>query len=92
MVDVRNAGEVDLAPLAGAINIPLARLVDDRDTLDRSAPVVLVCAGGARSGIANSVLKGSGFTDVSDVLGGASALGADALCTLDPPGAVSDGS
>ena len=88
VVDVRNAGEIESAPLAGALNIPLARLVEDLDSLDRTSPVAIVCAGGARSGIANSVLKASGFTDVSDVLGGVSALGVDALCTLGTATAV----
>ncbi|MEO6988669.1 MAG: MBL fold metallo-hydrolase [Aquihabitans sp.] len=85
VIDVRNAGEVADAPLDGTVNIPLTRLVDNLDTLDRNSPVAIVCAGGARSGIANSVLKGFGFTDVSDVLGGTSALGIDAACTLGDP-------
>ena len=82
VIDVRNAGETQSAPLEGTVNIPMARLVEDIDAFDRNDPVVLVCAGGARSGIANSVLKSLGFTDVSDVLGGAAALGVDAACAL----------
>lgn len=85
VIDVRNAGEILSAPLDGAVNIPMARLVEDIDGFDRNDPVVLVCAGGARSGIANSVLKTLGFTDVSDVLGGAAALGVDAVCALSNP-------
>jgi rhodanese-related sulfurtransferase len=44
-------------------------------TLDHSQPTVVLCAGGARSAIASSVLLASGFRDVSDVLGGVNALG-----------------
>jgi glyoxylase-like metal-dependent hydrolase (beta-lactamase superfamily II)/rhodanese-related sulfurtransferase len=80
-VDVRNPGEVESAPLEGAVNIPLARLRDRVDELDRSNPVVLVCAGGARSAIASSILRAEGFEDVSDVLGGANALGIAPACS-----------
>jgi glyoxylase-like metal-dependent hydrolase (beta-lactamase superfamily II)/rhodanese-related sulfurtransferase len=81
VVDVRNAGEVDTAPLAGAVHIPLARLRHELGTLDPSQPTVVVCAGGARSAIASSVLRHAGFDDVSDVLGGVTALGVSASCT-----------
>ena len=74
LVDVRNPGEVASAPLPGARAIPLARLRDHVGQLDRGAPVVLFCAGGTRSAIANSLLRAAGFTDVSDVLGGAAAI------------------
>lgn len=74
LVDVRNPGEVHADPIEGSVNIPLARLRDRIDELDPSRPVVLVCAGGARSAIANSVLRAEGYADVSDVLGGAAAL------------------
>jgi rhodanese-related sulfurtransferase len=36
--------------------------------------VVTLCAGGYRSSIAASLLRANGFSDVSDVLGGYSAL------------------
>ena len=83
LVDVRNDGEVEAAPVRGAVSIPLARLRDRLDELDRARPVVAVCAGGARSAIASSVLRAAGFTDVSDVLGGANALGAGEGCVVD---------
>jgi len=74
LIDVRNPGEVTAQPVDGARNIPLARLRDSLGSVERDRPVVLLCAGGARSGVANSVLRAEGFGDVSDVLGGASAL------------------
>jgi hydroxyacylglutathione hydrolase len=81
LVDVRNPGEVATAPVAGARNVPLARLSANLDELRPEDPVVLVCAGGARSAVAASVLRAEGFTDVSDVLGGATALGASTACS-----------
>jgi rhodanese-related sulfurtransferase len=74
LVDVRNPGEVAVAPVPGARSLPLGGLRDHLDQLDRGAPVVLFCAGGTRSAIANSLLLGAGFADVSDVLGGATAI------------------
>ena len=75
LVDVRTGGEVAEAPVEGAVHLPLARLRERLGELDPSAPVVLVCAGGTRSAIASSVLRAEGFADVSDLLGGAAALG-----------------
>jgi glyoxylase-like metal-dependent hydrolase (beta-lactamase superfamily II)/rhodanese-related sulfurtransferase len=84
LVDVRNAGEVAAAPVRGARSIPLAELRRRANELDRDRPVVLLCASGNRSAIASSLLRGDGFTDVSDVLGGAAALGADTACPAPP--------
>lgn len=88
LVDVRNPGEVHAAPIDGAVNLPLAHLRARLDELDAARPVVLVCAGGARSAIASSVLLAEGFADVSDVLGGATALGVGAACSVAPTGSA----
>ncbi len=74
LVDVRNPAEVTAQPVEGARNVPLARLRDEMGSLDPHRPTVLLCAGGARSAVANSLLRSAGFTDVSDVLGGAAAI------------------
>jgi hydroxyacylglutathione hydrolase len=81
LIDVRNPGEVHAAPIDGARTIPLAHLRTRLGELDPARPVVLVCAGGARSAIASSLLRSQGFADVSDVLGGAAALGASGSCS-----------
>jgi rhodanese-related sulfurtransferase len=80
-VDVRGPGEAAAAGVEGARNLPLPALRGHLDELDRDRPVVLLCAGGARSATASSLLRAHGFRDVSDVLGGASALGVTAACT-----------
>lgn len=82
VIDVRNPGEVEAAPLDDATNIPLARLREEATSLKKDGPVVLVCAGGARSAIASTLLSSLGFRDVSDVLGGAAALGASPSCSV----------
>lgn len=83
LIDVRNPGEVEGAPITGARNIPLAGLRQHLGELSRDQPVVLVCAGGARSAIASSLLSASGFKDVSDVLGGVTALGVGPACATE---------
>ncbi len=70
LLDVRNPGEVALGTIPGAVTIPVGQLPDRIDELDRTAPTVVYCAGGYRSSVAASVLRRSGFVDVSDLLGG----------------------
>src|SRR5207244_2783123 len=70
IVDVRNAGETDDGSVPGASRIPLPTLRDEMEKLDPARPTVVFCAGGYRSSIAASMLRHSGFADVSDILGG----------------------
>jgi len=70
LLDVRNPGETDRGVIPGARPTPLPRLVDALPELERDAPTVVYCQGGARSAVAASVLVAHGFSDVSDVLGG----------------------
>ena len=70
IVDVRGPGEAEEGAIPGAREIPLPALTDSLSKLDKAAPVVVYCASGARSMVAASVLRASGFDDVSDVLGG----------------------
>jgi hydroxyacylglutathione hydrolase len=70
LVDIRNPGETAGGSMPGARLIPLPELPRRLEELDRSAPVVLYCAGGWRSSVGASLLRAHGFTDVSDVLGG----------------------
>jgi glyoxylase-like metal-dependent hydrolase (beta-lactamase superfamily II)/rhodanese-related sulfurtransferase len=70
LVDVRNPGETEDGVIPGAQEIPLPTLTDSLDRLDRTAPVVTYCASGYRSLVAASVLRASGFQDVSDLVGG----------------------
>jgi hydroxyacylglutathione hydrolase len=70
IVDVRGPGEVEEGAIPGAREIPLPALMDSLSKLDQAAPVVVYCGSGTRSMVAASVLRASGFEDVSDVLGG----------------------
>jgi len=79
LVDVRCPGEVAGGIIPGARVIPLPALTDSIADLDRTALVVVYCAAGYRSIVAASVLRASGFNDVSDVLGGFNAWQAAGL-------------
>ncbi|OBK56395.1 MBL fold metallo-hydrolase [Mycobacterium kubicae] len=70
IVDVRGLGEVEDGVIPGARTIPLPALTQSLSDIDAAAPVVVYCASGTRSMVAASVLRASGFEDVSDLLGG----------------------
>jgi glyoxylase-like metal-dependent hydrolase (beta-lactamase superfamily II)/rhodanese-related sulfurtransferase len=83
LVDVRNPGETAGGTIEGAQEIPLPALTASLDDLDHGTTVVVYCAGGTRSQIAASVLRGAGFLDVSDLLGGFAAWQAAGLPVAD---------
>ena len=76
VLDVRNPRELVDGAIPGALNVPLASLMQRIDELDRTRPTVVYCASGYRSMIAASVLSAAGFADVSDLLGGYAAWAA----------------
>jgi len=65
-VDVRTPAEFAAGSRPGTINIPLDELSARAGKLDKTKPVVLCCASGARSGIAAGLLKKMGFTSVTN--------------------------
>ncbi len=70
LLDVRGPGERAEGAISGSVHIPLGQLRDRAGELDPARPVVTYCAGGYRSSIAASLLRASGFADVSDLIGG----------------------
>ena len=76
LLDVRNPRELEDGAIPGALNVPLASLVQRIDELDPARPIVVYCASGYRSMIAASRLSAAGFADVSDLLGGYAAWAA----------------
>ena len=70
VLDVRGPGERDQGYVEGSVHIPLGQLRDRIGELDPARPLVTYCAGGYRSSIAASLLRASGFADVSDLIGG----------------------
>lgn len=65
LVDVRSPGEFAGAHLDGARNIPVGEVARRAGELgDKSQPVIVYCASGARSAMAKRALKSAGFTEV----------------------------
>ncbi|HSO45943.1 MAG TPA: rhodanese-like domain-containing protein [Rhodoferax sp.] len=66
-VDVRSAGEFASGNAPGTINIPLNELGSRLGEIPKSAPVVLCCASGTRSGMAKLLLKKNGYREVYNI-------------------------
>lgn len=73
-LDVRKPGEYESAHLKNAVSQPLDFIYDWMDSVDKSNPYMIHCAGGYRSMIAASILKAKGFQDLTDVQGGYGAI------------------
>lgn len=67
LVDVRSAGEFASGNAPGTINIPLQELGSRLGEIPKSAPVVLCCASGTRSGMAKMLLKKEGYRNVYNI-------------------------
>ncbi len=70
VLDVRRRSEWDEGHVPGARHIPLAELTTRLDELRGAGPLLVHCQGGSRSAVAASVLRASGFDEVSNVEGG----------------------
>ncbi len=64
IVDVRSPGEFASGANPQSRNIPLNELSSKLSDLDPHQPVILCCASGTRSGMAASLLRKKGFTQV----------------------------
>jgi phage shock protein E len=67
LVDVRSAAEFAGGNAPGSINIPLGELGSRLQEIPSSAPVVLCCASGTRSGMAKMMLKKKGYGQVFNI-------------------------
>lgn len=70
LLDVREAWEVALCSLPGALHIPLGELPARYAELDRAERLVVVCHHGMRSRAAQSFLLAQGFARVENLAGG----------------------
>ena len=70
VVDVRTPSEFEAGHIASAINVPVDQLSMSAPAWDKSQPVVVYCATGARSAEAATYLAGAGFKKVYDLTGG----------------------
>ena len=72
LIDVREADEVEQGLIPGATHIPRGFLEArvEEAVRDHDQPVVVYCAGGARSAFAAKALADLGYTDVVSLAGG----------------------
>jgi hydroxyacylglutathione hydrolase len=70
VIDVRQANEYEAYHVPGSIHIAAGSLPDRLAELPRDHPIVTICAAGLRAGVAASILRSSGFEDVSWVASG----------------------
>ena len=81
LVDIREADEVEQGIVDGAVHIPRGFLESriEQVATDKSAPLVVYCAGGARSVFGTKALEQLGYTDVASMDGGFNAWKTAAL-------------
>ena len=70
VIDVRSPDEFADGAYPGAINIPVNSLPNrTAEVGPKDKPVVVYCASGGRSAVAQQILKATGFTDVTNAGG-----------------------
>lgn len=70
LVDVRTPDEYALGTIPGAINIPLDSMRERIHEIPANHPVWLFCGVGLRGYLASNILKGNGYQDVRNLIGG----------------------
>ena len=70
LVDVRTADEASLGSIPGAVNIPLDDLRERMNEIPKDRPAYLFCGVGLRGYLASNILKGHGYKDVRNLIGG----------------------
>lgn len=70
LIDTRTAHEYELGSIPGALHVPLDEMRAQLDTIPKDKPIVLFCAVGLRGYLAQRILSGNGFENVSNLSGG----------------------
>jgi rhodanese-related sulfurtransferase len=70
VLDVREARELEICQLEGALHIPMAEIPTRVDDLPPNHPLVVVCHHGARSQMVVDFLRGAGFDNAVNLDGG----------------------
>lgn len=70
LVDVRTPEESALSAVPGAVNIPLDDLRERMGEIPKNRPIYLFCEVGLRGYLASNILKGHGYKDVRNLIGG----------------------
>jgi rhodanese-related sulfurtransferase len=70
LVDVREAWELAIARLPGALHVPMAQITERLAELDPSRDVVVMCRSGGRSQTVARFLESQGYRSVANLTGG----------------------
>jgi rhodanese-related sulfurtransferase len=77
ILDVREARELDVCRLEGALHIPVAEIPARTDDLPMNQLLVVLCHHGARSQMVVDFLRGAGFENAVNLDGGIDAWACD---------------
>jgi rhodanese-related sulfurtransferase len=70
VLDVREAKELDICELDGALHIPMGNVPARIDSLPTNRPLVVICHHGARSQRVVDFLRNAGFDNAVNLDGG----------------------
>ena len=70
LLDCREPMEVEIASIAGAVNIPMSQIPARLEELDPEGEIVVFCHTGIRSQEVAGFLEEQSFTQVHNMLGG----------------------
>ena len=70
VLDVREARELDICQLEGALHIPMSEIPAHVDDLPTNQPLVVLCHHGARSQMVVDFLRDAGFGNAVNLEGG----------------------
>ena len=70
ILDVREPWEIEIANIAGTMNIPMSEVPARYDELSAEAGIAVLCHSGVRSGRVAGWLAANGIEDVANIVGG----------------------
>ena len=70
LLDCREPWELEVASIAGTVNIPMSELVGRITELDAEAEIIVLCHHGIRSQSVTAYLEEQDFSHVSNMSGG----------------------
>jgi rhodanese-related sulfurtransferase len=77
VLDVREARELEICRLDGALHVPIAEIPDRTGDLSRDQLLVVICHHGARSQMVVDFLRDAGFDNAVNLDGGIDAWACD---------------
>ncbi len=73
LLDCREADELRVAAIAGAVHVPMQEIPNRLDSLERQKPLIVFCHRGMRSRRVAEFLRGRGFANARSMSGGIAA-------------------